>query len=216
MHKMKTALASLVICAALAAVSLAQETTIAEVVVSSAGTPEVPAAVDAVIEEYKINSFDLLEISVYQEPDLNKTVRVSQDGFISFPLIGKVKVAGMDIISAEELMAEQLGRDYLVDPSVTVFIKEYNIKKVFVLGQVKTPGSYNIPQDKGLSVLESIVLAGGFTNVAAIDNTRIIRVEKGVKKYVEVKISDITKRGDKSKDIKLRPNDIVFIPERLF
>jgi polysaccharide export outer membrane protein len=167
-------------------------------------------------EEYRVNPFDVLEISVYQEPDLNKTVRVSQDGYVSFPLIGKVAVAGMDILSAEDKIADLLRKDYLVSPDVTILVKEYSTKKVFVMGEVKNPGSYSIPQEKNLTVLESIAMAGGFNGVAAMDGTRIIRVENGAKKNIEVKISDITKRGDKSKDIPLKPNDIVYIPQRLF
>jgi len=174
--------------------------------------PDVPA----LHEEYKVGAYDLLDISVYQEPDLGKVVRVSQDGFISFPLIGKVKISGLDIIAAEEKIAALLERDYLVNPSVKILVKEYSAKKVFVLGEVKNPGSLSIPQDKKLTVIEAIAMAGGFSATAAIDGTRIIRVENGVKKYLPVKVSDITKRGDKAKDIILVPNDILFIPERVF
>ncbi len=178
--------------------------------------PVVPPIVEDISSNYRINPFDLLDISVYQEPDLTKTVRVTKEGFISFPLIGKVQIAGLDILAAEQRIAELLEKDYLVNPSVTVLVKEYNTKKVFVMGEVKTPGSYNIPQDRELTVLESIALAGGFSNVAAIDNTKVIRVENGSKRYINVKISDITKRGDKAKDLILKPNDIIFVPERIF
>ena len=174
--------------------------------------PDVPA----LHEEYKVGAYDLLDISVYQEPDLGKVVRVSQDGFISFPLVGKVNVSGLDIIAAEEKIAALLERDYLINPSVKILVKEYSSKKVFVLGEVKNPGSLSIPQDKKLTVIEAIAMAGGFSTTAAIDGTRIIRVENGVKKYLPVKVSDITKRGDKAKDIILEPNDILFIPERIF
>lgn len=175
-----------------------------------------PLSMSGLDTEYKINPFDLLEISVYQEQDLFKTVRVSQDGYISFPLIGKVKAAGLDVLGAQQVITDKLAKDYLVDPSVTIFIKEYSSKKVLVIGEVKTPGSYNIPQDKELTVLEAVAQAGGFSQNANIDSTKIIRMENGVKKYIEVKISDITKRGDKTKDITLKPNDVVFVPERIF
>lgn len=168
------------------------------------------------IKEYKINPSDLLEISVYQEPDLNKIIRVSQDGYISFPLIGKVKIEGITVIEAEEKIAALLGQDYLINPQVTVFIKEYYSKKVVIMGEVKRPGSYEFPQGRDLTVLEAIALAGGFSNVAAIDKTKVIRVENGIQKYIQIKITDITQGGDKSKDIILKPNDIIFVPERIF
>jgi polysaccharide biosynthesis/export protein len=167
-------------------------------------------------EKYKINPFDVLDISVFQEPDLSKTVRVSQDGFITFPLIGKVAVAGLDVMGAEDKIAGLLEKDYLISPNVNILVKEYNIKKISVMGAVKTPGSYEIPQNRTLTVLESIALAGGFSNVAAQNSTKVIRVENGKQQYIEVKVSDITARGDKSKDIFLMPNDIVFVPERVF
>jgi capsular exopolysaccharide synthesis family protein len=166
-------------------------------------------------QKYAINPFDLLEINVYQEPDLVRTVRVAQDGNITLPLAGKVQVSGLAVIEAEEKIAGLL-KNYLVNPQVSVFIKEYNKKLVFIMGEVIRPGSYNIPQDKQLTVLEAITIAGGFTKVASIDGTRIIRVENGVQQYIQVRISDITKAGDKSKDIILKPNDIIFIPERVF
>jgi len=166
--------------------------------------------------DYRINAFDVLEISIYQEPDLNKVVRVSQDGYISFPLVGKVKVAGLDVLKAEEKLAGLLEKDYLVNPSVTIFVKEYCAKKVFVLGEVKNPGAYEISENKGLTVLESIALAGGFSTAASINNTRIIRVENGLKKYIEVRINEITKNGDKTRDVLLEPDDIVLVPERVF
>jgi polysaccharide export outer membrane protein len=174
------------------------------------------AAISDMDTDYKINAFDLLEISVYQEPDLFKSVRVSQDGFISFPLIGKVKLSGLNVMEAQEVITAKLAKDYLVDPSVTIFIKEYSAKKVLVIGEVKSPGSYNIPQDVELTVLEAIGQAGGFSPNANMDGTKIIRMENGVKKYIAVTITDIIKHGDKTKDVPLKPGDVVFVPERIF
>ncbi|MHB9154920.1 MAG: polysaccharide biosynthesis/export family protein [Endomicrobiales bacterium] len=178
--------------------------------------PLPPAKPGQSIKDYKVNPYDILEISVYREPDLHKIVRVSNDGFISFPLIGKVAVAGQDVLSVEKKIAGLLGREYLVNPSVTIFVKEYNAKKVYVMGEVKNPGPYVITEDKGLSALESVALAGGFNPAAAANNTKIIRMENGKKKYIEVKLGDITKKGDKSRDVRLLPNDIVLVPARLF
>ncbi|OGS18334.1 MAG: hypothetical protein A3J83_06560 [Elusimicrobia bacterium RIFOXYA2_FULL_40_6] len=158
----------------------------------------------------------MIDVSVYQESDLSKTLRVSQDGYISYPLIGKVKLAGLSISEAEKILADLLGKDYLVDPQVTVFVKEYHSNKVVVMGEVKNPGSYEFPQGRELTVLEAIALSGGFSNIAALDKTKVIRVENGIQKYIQIKISDIIQSGDKSKDIILKPNDIIFVPERMF
>ncbi|OGS22973.1 MAG: hypothetical protein A2252_07365 [Elusimicrobia bacterium RIFOXYA2_FULL_39_19] len=159
---------------------------------------------------------DLIEISVYQEADLTKLARVSQDGFITYPLIGKVKVDGYTVIEAEKVIADLLEKDFLVDPQVTIFIKEYHSKKVVIMGEVKNPGSYEFPQGRELTVLEAIALSGGFSDIASVDKTKVIRVENGVQQHIQVKISDITQGGDKSKNINLKPDDIVFVPERIF
>lgn len=167
-------------------------------------------------KEYKIKSQELLEITVYQESDLTRTVRVTGDGFISFPLIGKVHIAELTVIQAEEKIAGLLAKDYLINPQVSVFVKEFQTQKVVIIGQVQNPGSYQLPVGRELTVLEAIAFAGGFTKVASSDNLRIIRVENGVQQTISVKISDITKLGDKTKDIILKPGDIIYIPERIF
>ena len=86
--------------------------------------------------------------------------------------------------------------------------------RISIIGQVNAPGTYSLKKD--LTLLEAIGLAGGFTNIAAIDGTSVIRVEHGRKKIIRVKISDITKRGDKSQDIVLKAGDTVVIPESFF
>jgi polysaccharide export outer membrane protein len=167
-------------------------------------------------KQYKINPTELLQITVYQEPDLERTVRVTNDGCISYPLIGKVQVSGLTVIEAEEKIAALLGKDYYVNPQVSIFIKEFQAEKVVIIGEVKNPGAYDLPQGREITLLEAVALAGGFTKVASADSIRIIRVENGKQKYIPVRVSDITKGGDKSKDIILKPGDIIYIPERIF
>ena len=93
-------------------------------------------------DAYRVGPSDVLEISVWGEPDLNKTIPVSSDGIINFPLLGNVNVAGMTVKEIEQKITGLLGKDYLVDPQVYVSIKEYNSQKVIVLGEVKKPGPY--------------------------------------------------------------------------
>lgn len=167
-------------------------------------------------KEYRINSLDILKINIFMEDDLQKVYRVSQSGYISYPFAGKVRVAGLTVSELEEKLTRLLSPDYFVSPQITGYVKEYHSRKIFILGAVNNPGSYSIPPEKELSVVEAISLAGGFTKVAALNKTKIIRVENGREKNIEVKITEITKEGDKSKDIKLQPNDIIIIPESFF
>lgn len=177
---------------------------------------ETKQAIQRESKEYQISPSDILKISVYQEEDLTRTVRVSQSGCISYPLLGKIKIVGLSVSEVEEKIANLLRKEYLVNPQVTIFIEEYHPRKIFILGAVNKPGAYNLPLEKTLTVLEAISLAGGFTNLAAVDKTKIIRIEDGIEKNIVVKITDITKRGDKSKDIILKLNDIIVIPETFF
>ncbi len=164
---------------------------------------------------YRIGPADLLEITVYQEGDLERKVRVAPDGTITLPLAGSVKVGGLDTAGAENAITEKLRR-YLMAPQVSVFIKEYGAKLVYILGEVKHPGSYPLPSETPMSVLEAVTLAGGFTAYAAMDRPRVIRSIDGRHENHFIEISKITKDGDRTKDMLLKPNDVIFIPESFF
>ena len=166
--------------------------------------------------DYKIQSGDMLQISVYMEKDLDRQARVSGNGSISLPLAGSVKVAGLSVPDAEELLAKKLSV-YIVSPQVSVLITEYGNKHIYVLGEVKKPGAIELPAEKNLTVLEAISLAGGFTELAAQSRTKILRQsEGGQSRAIEIDVSDIMKKGDKNADIMLEPNDVVFVPQSFF
>jgi polysaccharide export outer membrane protein len=165
--------------------------------------------------DYKIGGADLLDIQVYQQKDLDRLLRVSQNGTITFPLIGTVRVGGLAVAQAEEAISTKL-KDYIISPQVSVFIKEYGNKKVFVLGEVKKPGSFDLPTEAKLTVLEAVSLAGGFSAIAAPDRTKVIRTVAGKSQSLTVVVSDITTRGEKHKDIPLEPGDVVWVPQSFF
>ena len=164
---------------------------------------------------YKIQPGDLLEITIFKEADMSRTARVSGNGTITFPLAGNVKLSEISVPEAEELLATNLA-EFLVKPQVTVLIKEYGNKQIYVLGEVKKPGSIQLPAERRLTVLEAITLAGGFTDLASPDRTKVLRGATGQNQTIQVEISRITKQGDKSADIFLEPNDTVFVPQSFF
>lgn len=165
--------------------------------------------------DYLLSGADLLQISIFGEKDMDRQVRVSQNGTITYPLVGSVKVGGLTTAQAEEALGNGL-KDYLRSPQVTIFIKEYGNKKVFVFGQVKKPGAVELPTETKLTVLEAISQSEGFTPIAAPDRTRVVRMVNGKSQSFTIEVSAITKRGEKDKDITLEPNDIVFVPESMF
>ena len=162
-------------------------------------------------QDYLVGPDDVLKITVYREEDMDRIVRVSADGYISFPMIDNFKVEGLSVAELERAMAMELIR-YLKNPKVSVFIEEY--ATITVSGQVEKPGSFSLKG--GLTVVEAISMAGGFTKIAAKNAVKIMRLENGEKKSITVKVAAISKRGDKSKDIPLKRGDIVFVPESLF
>lgn len=166
---------------------------------------------------YRIQPEDVLQISVYEHEDLKTTARVSSNGEISFPLLEKVQVAGLTIQEIENNLTIALEKDYLVHAQVQVFIETYHVKQVTVLGAVANPGKYDMHTEKETTVLEAIAMAGGFTNVASENGTRVIRTQEDqAKTTIPIKVTDITKKGKKEKDIPVEAGDIIFVPESFF
>ena len=97
-----------------------------------------------------------------------------------------------------------------------MLIQEYGNKTVYVLGQVKEPAAIEIPPEKPLTVLEAITSVGGFTDIANTSRVRVLRMENGVQKALDVDVSQITKQGSKNLDIPLLPGDVVFVPQSMF
>lgn len=165
--------------------------------------------------DYHISSADLIAVTVYQDLEMNRKVRVNANGSISMPLIGEVKVGGMTLIEAQAALEAKLAK-FLVSPQVSLFIEEYGNKTVFVMGEVQRPGSLPIPTESRMTVLEAISTAGGFTPIAAQDRTRVLRNVNGVSISYTIEIKAITQQGQKEKDMVLEPNDVIYVPQSFF
>ncbi|MDD5430169.1 MAG: polysaccharide export protein, partial [Candidatus Omnitrophica bacterium] len=123
---------------------------------------------------YKINAGDIIEVSVYQEPDLSKELRVSEKGEIAYPLIGNVNVSGLTAEEVADKIDNLLDQEYFVDANVNVFIKEH--AKFFVLGEVSKEWSYELRGP--FNLIDAISLAGGAKENADLANIHIIREEE--------------------------------------
>lgn len=166
--------------------------------------------------EYKLQATDVLKITVHEQPDLTTQARVTADGYITFPLLGKLYVKGLTVQELENTIKELLEKDYLVNAQVLVFIDQYHPRQVSVLGEVKHPGKYDMPEEKEITLLEAIAMAGGFTEDASINTTKVIRMEDGQKKTIIIPVKDITQKGEKEKDILIKPDDVIYVPESFF
>jgi len=165
---------------------------------------------------YRVQPEDVLQITVYEHDDLKTMARVSSNGEISFPLLEKVQVLGLTVQEIEDNITKALEKDYLVNAHVQVFIENYHVKQITVLGAVTNPGKYDMNTEKETTVLEAIAMAGGFTKVASLNGTRIIRTKSGEEKKLPIRVTDITKKGMKEKDVPIEPGDIIFVPESFF
>lgn len=166
-------------------------------------------------DAYLLQPGDLLEVTVFKEEDMSRVARINTNGTITFPLVGIVKVSDCSLAEAEKILTENLKR-YFKNPQVSILIKEYANNTVYVLGQVKKPSSLKIPPEKNLTVLEAITSAGGFTDIANTSKVKVLRMENGKQKSIDVDISQITKQGKKSLDINLMSGDVVFVPQSMF
>ena len=114
---------------------------------------------------YRLTSGDLIQIQVFQEDELHTTARVGKDGRITFPLLGGVVVGGKTIPETASTITQAL-KEYIVRPQVAVRILEYTKRRFTVLGQVNRPGTFELPEENPLSLLEAIGMAGGYSRIA--------------------------------------------------
>lgn len=172
-------------------------------------TPEDLLHVD---EDTSLGTGDMFEVRVYGEADLSADYRV-EDGGIDFPLVGRIQVAGLEPSEVADAIAGRL-RDgqFLVNPQVSVIVREYTSKRISVLGAVRNPGSY--PMRNGMGVVEAIGLAGGFTSLSNRDGTTITRRDGDDVRRISAPVDQIT--GGNDVDIPIRAGDIISVPERLF
>jgi polysaccharide export outer membrane protein len=155
---------------------------------------------------------DTFEVRVFGEGDLSGIYRVGAEGGITFPLVGAIQVEGLEPQAVAQRIAARLAEGILRNPQVNVFVKDQTSKKVYIIGQVSRPGT--LIYTPSMSVVEAITVSGGFTPLAAKNDTTITRNEQGKKTIVKVPVEDIGE--GKAKNVYLRPGDIISVPERLF
>jgi len=160
--------------------------------------------------DYKIGPKDLLEISVFGLDELNKTVRVSEDGKITLPLLGEVEVEGLTKGEVEKKLSQLLEEKYLQNPQVTIFIREYQSKRVSVLGAVQNPGPYELLGRQ--TILQVISEAGGLTPDAGSEIIVLRQQADGSSISLKISIDDLILKGDPKLNIPLQPNDIINVP----
>jgi len=160
--------------------------------------------------EYRIGPKDLLEIRVFGLDELNTTARVSEDGKITLPLLGEVEVQGLTKGEVERKLGDLLEKNYLQNPQVTIFIREYQSKRIYINGAVVRPGPYELIGH--LSLKQVISLAGGLTTDAG-EEIIVTREDKNGKSMsLKISVQDLFLNNDSTFNLPLQPNDIVYVP----
>lgn len=156
----------------------------------------------------KIAASDTIMIEVFREKDLTLECRVQAGGTITYPLLGNVAVAGKTTAEVVDTLKEKLG-EYLVDPQVTVNVKEYRQRTVLVMGCVMKPGTIKLLPEQKMTILDAIGEAGGFTREA--NKRKIEHTRKGKKSTY--KLEDLLNETSQKKTIWLEPGDVINVKE---
>jgi protein involved in polysaccharide export with SLBB domain len=157
---------------------------------------------------------DLFEVSVLGEKDLPKEFRVQPDGTVDFPYIDRLTVAGLEPQQIEDLIKSRLvEQKVLVAPQVTLVVKQYNSKKVSIVGAVQKPGS--LPWTEGMRLIDAISLAGGLTSLGDGDRVRITRTVADNKTVTATVSYDDISDG-KAADVPLQAGDTIKVEQRIF
>ncbi len=161
------------------------------------------------VSDYRIGPQDVLELSVYQLTELNGPVRVNSQGMISLPLLGPMTAAGKTVPELEKEITELLAADYLQNPQVSLFVREFTSQTVTIEGAVNSPGIY--PLKGRTSLLQAVVIAGGLSEYANPRGVIVFRTIKGERMAAVFDIRDI--RGGNAEDPQIYGEDLIVIDE---
>lgn len=160
--------------------------------------------------DYVLNAGDQLEIAVWKEPDLTKTVIVRPDGKFSFALVGEVAAAGRTVSQIQTEVAGRLQK-YIPEPVVTAAVTNLEGNRIYVIGQVTKPGSY--PMNPRLNVLQALTVAGGMTPFANLDGIIVLRTGAGGKQRVlPFRYGDVSKGRNLEQNAPLEAGDVIIVP----
>ncbi len=211
----------LLLCAALFLSGAASRGARAQAVAAPA--PAVPAAPSApqsvsgsaVSASYVLSPNDAVQIEVYQEDDLRTTALISKDGTINFPLLRTVKVGGLTQTQARDLITDKLRADYLVNPQVSLAVVRFASKRFTVLGQVNRPGSFELPAQENIDLLEAIAMAGGYTRIAEPGKITVKRRVNEKEEVYSVNAKRMAKNPGTER-FTISPGDTITVAESIF
>ncbi|RJX36284.1 MAG: polysaccharide export protein [Desulfurivibrio sp.] len=160
-------------------------------------------------KDYLIGVGDVLEVQVWQEPDLSRTVTVRLDGKISLPLAGDVQAAGRTTGALDQFLEEKIA-DLVTEPAVSVMLVENRSRRYYVVGQVGQPGEF--PIEFPLTILQAIARSGGFQEWAKREEIKIIRRQGGKEEFLSFDYDGFTKGKNLEQNVLIVPGDTIIVP----
>ena len=160
-------------------------------------------------DRYNVLPGDVLQISVWNEPELQQEVLVRPDSAVSFPLAGDVSTHGRTVVELQEELTSRLTR-YISAPVVTVSVKQILGNKVYVIGQVNDPGEFVV--NPRVDVMQALSMAGGVTAFASTNDIKILRRSGAEQQALSFSYNDVLKGRSLEKNIVLQSGDIVVVP----
>jgi len=158
---------------------------------------------------YVIGADDVLDISVWKEPDISRRVPVRPDGKISLPLLNDVQAAGLTPMQLQAQLTEKF-RKFLTEPQITVIVMTINSRRVYVMGEVMRPGP--LPLTANMTVLQAITTAGGLGQFANGSKIRILRTENGKQTIFTFNYREVLAGKNPQQNITLKPGDSIVVP----
>ena len=166
----------------------------------------------AFAQDYVVGEGDVLDVTVYDNDDLTTTARISTEGFITMPLIGQVEVKGLKVSQVADKITGLYANGYLMDPQVSVFVREFRSRKATILGEVRNPGLHEL-QGGDISFLEVVSSAGGFTPSAG--DIAVIKRQKNrdgtEQDVIIIDLKKLVEQGDLSQDMPIHNGDRIYI-----
>jgi polysaccharide export outer membrane protein len=160
-------------------------------------------------EEYRIAPEDVLQVSVWKNEMLSRTLPVRSDGMISLPLVNEVQAAGLTPMQLRDTLKARFG-EYLPNPEISVIVMEMNGYVVSVLGEVKTAGRYQFTNR--ITVLDVLARAGGITEFASPSEIFVLRPEKGAMTRIAFNYTKVIGSPGQHQNFFIQPGDIVVVP----
>lgn len=178
--------------------------------------PDVDPGYEALVEQQhelpptgQLGVGDEFYLRVYDEESLSGEFTVASDGTINYPHVGRIEVAGKTCAELEEYVTEGLRDGILRAPSVSCTITEYKSQQIYVFGEVENPGSF--PYRTDISIIEVFALAGGFSERASENNTKLTRVIDGQEVQIKIPMQEIVE--GRQRNLQLLPGDVIYVPE---